>query len=394
MFKNAIIYRIAGPVIFDHYTLRDLLAARAFLPCAPTQPESIGWVAPREKNGLLAEVVGGQVILKLMAETKVLPPDAIKRKVDEACAHIEQTTGRKPGKKQTKEIKEEVLLGLLPTALTRRSAALLWIDPAKGLLIVDAPSAARADDAVTELVKACEGLAVSPLTTESSPAASMADWLLTGEPPRGFSVDRECELMSADEMKSRVAYGRHALDIDEVRGHIKHGKVPTRLALTWNGRVSFVLGDSGAVRKIEFLEGVLAKQSGVDAFDTDVAIVTGEMSRLIVDLIDGLGGERAPVEIAASPVQALAATLRDSGLSVTLTTGDGVHIASLGDGPDPMLTQARAIVIQHKRPSISLVQRHLQIGYNRAARLLEGLERDGVVGPMASDGQRALLVAA
>jgi S-DNA-T family DNA segregation ATPase FtsK/SpoIIIE len=59
---------------------------------------------------------------------------------------------------------------------------------------------------------------------------------------------------------------------------------------------------------------------------------------------------------------------------------------------DPMYDQAVAIVLQHRRASISLVQRHLRIGYNRAARLLEQMENAGLVSPMASNGNRDILV--
>ncbi|HMM87222.1 DNA translocase FtsK, partial [Azohydromonas sp.] len=59
---------------------------------------------------------------------------------------------------------------------------------------------------------------------------------------------------------------------------------------------------------------------------------------------------------------------------------------------DPMYDQAVAIVLQHKRASISLVQRHLRIGYNRAARLLEQMENSGLVSAMASNGNREILV--
>ncbi len=59
---------------------------------------------------------------------------------------------------------------------------------------------------------------------------------------------------------------------------------------------------------------------------------------------------------------------------------------------DPMYDQAVAIVLQHKRASISLVQRHLRIGYNRAARLLEQMEKSGLVSSMSSSGNRDLLV--
>jgi len=61
------------------------------------------------------------------------------------------------------------------------------------------------------------------------------------------------------------------------------------------------------------------------------------------------------------------------------------------DGDDPLLEQAKDIVLAHGKASISLVQRHLQIGYNRAARLLEALESLGYVSPMDRTGARTVL---
>ncbi len=61
---------------------------------------------------------------------------------------------------------------------------------------------------------------------------------------------------------------------------------------------------------------------------------------------------------------------------------------------DPMYDQAVALVLQTRRPSISLVQRHLRIGYNRAARLIEQMERAGLVSPMQTNGNRDVLVPA
>lgn len=59
---------------------------------------------------------------------------------------------------------------------------------------------------------------------------------------------------------------------------------------------------------------------------------------------------------------------------------------------DPMYDQAVAIVLQHRKASISLVQRHLRIGYNRAARLLEQMENSGLVGALAANGSRELII--
>jgi len=64
------------------------------------------------------------------------------------------------------------------------------------------------------------------------------------------------------------------------------------------------------------------------------------------------------------------------------------------EGDDPMYEQAKQVVVGQQRASISLIQRHLRIGYNRAARLLEALEAEGVVSPMANDGSREVLATA
>jgi S-DNA-T family DNA segregation ATPase FtsK/SpoIIIE len=58
---------------------------------------------------------------------------------------------------------------------------------------------------------------------------------------------------------------------------------------------------------------------------------------------------------------------------------------------DPMYDQAVEVVLKTRRPSISLVQRHLRIGYNRAARLIEAMEKAGLVTPMNGAGGREVI---
>ena len=227
----------------------------------------------------------------------MLPGAVVKRRIDEIAAQIEHSTGRKPGKKQKKEIKEDVLLELLPQAFTKQASIRVWIAPAAQLLMIDASSPERADYVVSLLVKAIDGLALAPLHTAQSAAAAMAEWLTSGEPPAGFSVDRECELKSSDEMKSVVRYARHPLDTEEVRQHIAAGKLPTKLALTWQSRVSLLLTDTMQIKKIAFLDVVFEGRSAAsrdEGFDADAAIATGELVQLLPDLIDALGGEQVP----------------------------------------------------------------------------------------------------
>jgi S-DNA-T family DNA segregation ATPase FtsK/SpoIIIE len=72
--------------------------------------------------------------------------------------------------------------------------------------------------------------------------------------------------------------------------------------------------------------------------------------------------------------------------------GEAPAPGEAGGEADPMYDQAVGVVLQHRRASISLVQRHLRIGYNRAARLLEQMEKSGLVSSMATNGNRDLLV--
>lgn len=298
MFKNLTVYRIGADWSATLAQVEECLSKSRFVACGLTQPRSAGWVEPRgEVHGPLVEAIGGQWLLKLQTEQRVLPAAVVKRRVEERSQQIEQSSGRKPGKKQLREIKEQATLELLPMAFTKQATINVWLDPQRRLLMVDASSPARAAEVAELLIKCLDGLSLAPLQTAQSAAAAMSAWLASGEPPPAFSVDRECELKSADEMKSVVRYARHPLDTDEVRQHIDMGKQPTRLAMSWQGRVSFMLTDAMQIKKLDFLDVVFEGRKGSqqhqdEAFDADAAIGTGELARLIPDLIEALGGEQ------------------------------------------------------------------------------------------------------
>ena len=310
MFKNVMVYRMGPAWAMTLEQLEESLQAARFIECGLTQEKSVGWTAPRgEEHGVLVESIGNQWILKLMMESKMVPGTVITRKVKERAAQIEAATGRKPGKKEMKELKEEARLTLMPMAFTKQASVVVWINPAERLLVIDAASQGKADEVLTCLAKSMEGLGAMLIQTTISPVAAMSDWLLSQEPPAGFSIDRECELKANDDSKAVVRYSRHALDIEEVQQHITRGKVPTRLAMTWEGRVSFMLTETFQIKKLSFVEGVFqdnASSSKDDRFDADAAIATGEIAKLIPDLLSALGGElvmgAAPLAASEKPV--------------------------------------------------------------------------------------------
>lgn len=292
------VYRMVSAWTMAQAQLEEALDKVRFVPCGASQEKSVGWIEPRgQAHGALVEVVDGQWVLKQMVETKAVPGSVVKRKVEERAQQIEATTGRKPGKKEKRDLAEDARQALLPMAFTKQSTVLVWIDPVNARLVLDAGSQAKADETMTALVNAIDGLAVQLIDTKTAPATAMSEWLSTHEAPAGFSVDRECELKAPDESRAVVRYTRHALDTDEVSQHIAMGKVPTRLALTWNDRVSFVLTEALQLKKLSLLDVVLEDKPAAagdgkdDGFDTDVALITGELRQMLPALMEALGGE-------------------------------------------------------------------------------------------------------
>ena len=341
----------------------------------------MGWVPPRgEEHGVLCESVSGQYLMRFFSESKLLPANVLNRRVNEKAEHIEKTEGRKPGKKEKRDLKDEAKLDLLPMAFTATVGTWVWIDPAASLLVIDATAQSRADEIVTLLVESLPGFALALVDTQTSPQAAMAHWLMTQEPPAGFAVDRSCELKAADESKAVVRYARHPLDIDQVREHIEHGKLPTKLAMTWDDRVSFVLTEGLQIKNIVLLDAVMDGHSqGDGGFDTDVTIATGELSRLIPDLIEALGGEGR-----TGLGEGLPASLRTCAVEAL-----PVRLASI-DKSDHLYADAAKFVASTKITSVSQLQRHLKTGFNHATALLAAMQKEGLISEPNASGQRSV----
>lgn len=382
MLKNLILYRINGDMAVSAAALERALEKATFAPCGKTQPRSLGWTPPRGiGHGALVETNDGQWIVALMIEQRILPAAVIARRVDELAAKIEADTGRRPGNKARRELKEQAMHELLPKAFTRRQTIMAWIDPKAKLLAIDASSQSAADVVAGALVQCAPQMNLHIVSTEHAPRSVMALWL-QGHGDERFMVAREGELRADDESKAVVRYQNHSLDSDEVRGHLAGGKAVARLALVFDDRLSFVLTDKLAIKKLVLLGIPMEEghQDNDDAFSANVAIITGELRRMLPALLDVMGGEqKLPLETSSDG--------DDSEL------GDPTPVDTGEASTDSLYERACGIVREAGRVSISLVQRHLSIGYNRAARLIERMEIEGLVSPQTKDGSRKVLAA-
>lgn len=299
-FKNIFIYRLPTDSAINAEWLEEKLAQKPLLPCSGLDKQSRGWVSPRG-NERLVHASRQQLLFALGVEQKLLPASIINRFAKERIADIEAQQGYKVGRKQGKEIKEAISEELLPRAFAVQRTTCAWLDAAHGLLVIDAASSARAEELLEFLIKTVDDLpTVKPLHTELSPGSAMTDWLAAEAAPAGFTIDRELELRASGDSRATVRYANHALEGEEILAHIASGKRATRLGLTWNDRISFVLNDQLQLKRLDFLD-IIKEESGAladtaeEMFELDFTLMTGELAELVDELCCALGGEQQAV---------------------------------------------------------------------------------------------------
>ena len=294
-FKNIFIYSLSPDFSMTAEALQEKLALKPLMPCSGLDKQSLGWVSCRGDDRLI-HVSNNHMLFALGVEQKLLPATIINRFTKERAADIEAQQGYKVGRKQLKDLKQAVTDELLPRAFAIQRTTYAWIDLTNRRLIIDAASSAKADELLGHLGKTVDNFPVQLLHTEQSPIAAMTDWLADENAPANFTIDRELELRSSDENKSTVRYANHVLEGDEIIGHISAGKRVTRLGMTWNDRISFVLNEHLQIKRLDFLDIIKEESSKVadnedEMFELDFVLMTGELAEMIADLTAALGGE-------------------------------------------------------------------------------------------------------
>lgn len=291
--KNMIVYRLPEGWSVTVEELTKQLEKNAFQGCGTSENVAIGWTAPQE-NSALVHTVNNQHLLAIKREEKILPAAVVARFAKERARKVEEEEGRRVGRKEMRELREEIAIELLPRAFTLEKQVFVWIDP-RGWIVVDTSSTSRAEEALELLRKSIDPLPVIKLVNPiKSPSACMSGWLANNEAPTGFTLDQDLELCSAE--KAKVRYVKHTLEGEQIKQYLAEGKTATKLALTWADKISFILTDNLQIKRLVFLD-ILKEQSDGQAenederFDLDFTLMAGELSQLLTALLSALGGE-------------------------------------------------------------------------------------------------------
>lgn len=288
-FRNLTLFRF--PTTLDFSQLDSLLPEMILKPVGALDMSSRGFVPPFGRgDDVLAHRSGDALWLTIGGEDKILPGSVVNDLLAKKLAEIEEKEGRKPGGRTRKRLKEDLVHELLPRAFVKPSRTDAMLDLEHGFVAVDTSSRKNAETVVSEIRHAMGSFPALPLNAEVAPRSILTGWI-AGEPlPEGLALGEECELKDAMDGGAVVKCQNQDLQGDEIAKHLEAGKQVTRLALTLDDHLSFVLGEDLVIRKLKFLDGAVDQLENTERedlraeLDARFALMSGEVKRLFVVL--------------------------------------------------------------------------------------------------------------
>ena len=296
-FKNLRAYRLTQPFTLSENQLDEQMSAQRFVPCAPSQAVSLGWTAALGNDDApLVHSANGRLLIRLRREEKLLPATVVREQLDERIDAIETAQCRRVYRKERLTLKDEVVQDCLPRAFSRTTYLHAYIDPAAGWVMVDAASAARAEELLNLLRESIGTFPVLLPQVNDAPLATMTHWLVHNNLPAAFSAAGECELREPGEDGGVVRVRGVDLFSEEVESHLQAGRQVVKIALEWDERVAFVLAEDLCLRRLRFADELIKENDDLpddDALarlDADFALMSEALDGLYAEVMRVFGG--------------------------------------------------------------------------------------------------------
>ncbi|MCP4077092.1 MAG: recombination-associated protein RdgC [Gammaproteobacteria bacterium] len=295
-FRNLQIYQLTETFNASAEELHEILLDKAFKPCQGLDKFRIGWAYPLGKHGnQLVHATNGCLMLCMRREDRILPASVVRDAVDEKVDEIEAKDARTVGRKEKNDIKDEVIVDLLPRAFTKSSRSYAYIDPRNNRVILNCTTSNKAEEILTLIRDTLGSFKVKPLAVNSAPSVIMTGWV-KNLAPADVEISDECELKEPVENGGVIRIRGVDLGSDEVQQHLNSGKIVSKLAIEWQQRISCVLAEDLSIKRLKFMDLVMEEASDTAAddevmrFDADFALMSLELSRFIPVLCEYLGG--------------------------------------------------------------------------------------------------------
>lgn len=253
---SSVIFFSIPPIDVEDDSFENALRNRALKPLGPLDRCARGFISPfGSSSQSFIHVIGECVLFTVGGHDKVLPAAAVNAVVDAKLDAIEQKTGERPKGKAKARIKDDTLQELLPKALVKPFRCHAYIDKKRGFLAVGNGSMATAEAVVSAVRAALGSFGAIRIMSEGNPAMVFTDWVRNGSLPNGMLLGDECEIKELVEGGAVAKLQRYDLPSDEVEQQIRHGKHCTKVAVSHEAAVSFVIDSTLVLRKVKLDSG-------------------------------------------------------------------------------------------------------------------------------------------
>lgn len=292
-FTNCYFFKFTQTFSLSQEAFEKALATLSFKPCGTLDLSTFGWTSALGHNtDAFTHQANGCILIRAKKQEKILPTSLIKDLIEEQITAIEKSEGRTVKKKEKDQIKEDIIHSLLPQAFTKSSFITGYIDTNQQLLVINVSSRNKADDFMALLRKAIGSLPVEPIRKTGDLELLLTHWLKDQTLPSAFELAMEAELKSPEENGAIIRLKQQDLTADEIMAHLETGIQVTKLALTWQERITFILHEDVSLKRIKFTDLVKEQQQDIDdqdklaKLDADFTLMTGEFAEFFVYLIE------------------------------------------------------------------------------------------------------------
>ena len=272
-FKTIQMFQLKEAATIDFAVIEQALKDHPLRECGTQDEFTFGTLPLLRNTECWALISGDCMLVRFGKEEKVLPSSVVREELETKIAEIELVEGRKVGRKEKGDIKDELVFTLRPKAFAKRSDVWLMIDKQAGLLVLNTTNAGMTEQSFKHLQVMLGSFPMVPLQAQLSPARVMTDWLMKNDLPATLETGANCVIKDTASASTKATFNSFEPLSEDITRHLEQGMQVKSLDLRHTDKLSFSLNDDLTLKSVKWdntlKESAFNDSQGGDMSDMD-----------------------------------------------------------------------------------------------------------------------------